>query len=129
MGAPVRKRRNPEGEAQRAIVSTLRMVLPKGSIVHHAANELPGGRTMKTQQAIRKALGAWPGFPDLVVIAEGRLMLMEVKSATGRLSEAQEAFRDLMLGQGVPWALVRSVDDALGALRDHGFKLNIRGGA
>jgi hypothetical protein len=49
------------------------------------------------------------------------VLFLELKSLKGRLSPAQEAFRDAVLAQGFGWALVRSLDDALGALADHGF--------
>ncbi len=123
-----RARRNPEAEIQRQIVGVLRMVLPRGSIVHHAANEVAaGGRSGHLRQAILSGMGVHPGFSDLVVLAHGRALFLEVKSATGRLRPAQEAFRDAVIAQGFGWALVRSVDDALAALRDHGFATRIAG--
>jgi hypothetical protein len=66
-------------------------------------------------------MGVHAGFADLIVLYEGRVLFLELKSLKGRLSPAQEAFRDVMLAQGFGWALVRSIDDALGALADHGF--------
>ena len=55
------------------------------------------------------------------LLCDGRVLLLELKSLKGKLSPAQEAFRDAILAQGFGWALVRSLDDALGALADHGF--------
>ena len=116
------RRKTPEADAQRAIVQALRFVLPRGAIVHHSVNEVTSGdRRGKTRQAILVGMGVYPGFADLVVISEGRVLFLEVKSKTGRLSPAQEAFRDAVQAQGFAWALVRSVDDALAALADHGF--------
>jgi len=66
-------------------------------------------------------MGVHAGFADLIVLCDGRVLFLELKSLKGRLSPAQEAFRDTMLAQGFGWALVRSLDDALGALADHGF--------
>lgn len=68
----------------------------------------------------------YPGFADLIVLSEGRVLFLEVKSKTGRLSPAQVAFRDTVQMQGFAWALVRSVDDALVALADHGFTTRVR---
>jgi hypothetical protein len=39
---------------------------------------------------------------------------------------AQRAFRDRVGAQGFAWALVRSIDDALAALTDHGFPSRVR---
>lgn len=116
------RRRTPEADAQRAIVQVLRVVLPRGSVVHHAANEVPAGdRRGKLRQAILVGMGVHPGFADLIVLSGGRVLFLEVKSPTGRLSRSQIVFRDMVQAQGFAWTLVRSVEEALGALADHGF--------
>ncbi|UWQ90424.1 VRR-NUC domain-containing protein [Rhodobacteraceae bacterium M382] len=116
------RRKTPEADAQRAIVQALRFVLPRGAIVHHSVNEVTSGdRRGKTRQAILVGMGVHPGFADLIVLSEGRVLFLEVKSKTGHLSPAQMVFRDAVQAQGLAWALVRSVDDALSALADHGF--------
>lgn len=124
----MKKRRTPEADAQRAIVSVLRAVLPKGAIVHHSANEVRTcGELARQSQAILVGMGVHPGFSDLLVISEGRVLFLEVKSKTGRLRPAQQAFREDVTRQGFGWALVRSVDDAILALREHGFRTRIAG--
>lgn len=124
----MKKRGTPEADIQRAIVALLRAVLPRGSIVHHAANEIAaGGRAGHARQAILVGMGVHPGFADLVVFSQGKVMFLEVKSSTGRLRVSQEAFRDAVTAQGFGWVLVRSVDDAVGALSAHGFATRIAG--
>jgi len=59
------------------------------------------------------------------VLCAGRVLFLELKSLKGRLSPAQEAFRDAVTAQGFGWALVRSLDDALDALADHGFTTRV----
>lgn len=123
----MKKRGTPEADIQRQIIAFLRTVLPTGSIVHHAANEIAsGGRDGHVRQAILLGMGVHPGFADLVVLSGGRVLFLEVKSASGRLRAAQEAFRDSVLQQGFCWALVRSVDDVIAALREFGFKTRLR---
>jgi len=104
----------------------LRFALPKGAIIHHCVNEVTeaGPRGAK-RQAILVGMGVHPGFADLVILCDGRVLFLELKSLKGKLSPAQEAFRDAVLAQGFGWALVRSLDDALGALADHGFTSRI----
>lgn len=121
------RRGTPEADAQRAIVSALRIALPRDAIVHHCANEVTeaGPRGAK-RQAILVGMGVHPGFADLLVLSEGRVLFLEVKSAKGRLRPAQDAFRDTVLAQGFGWALVRSVDDALAALADNGFTSRVQ---
>jgi hypothetical protein len=121
------RRSTPEADAQRAIVLALRFALPRDAIVHHAANEIAAGdRRGQIRQSILVGMGVHAGFADLIVISGGRVLFLEVKSETGRLRKSQEVFRDMVCAQGFGWALVRSVDDALGALADHGFTSRVR---
>jgi hypothetical protein len=124
----MKTRGTPEADLQRAVVSALRVVLPKGTIVHHSANEIAqsGPRGAK-RQAILTGMGVHPGFADLVVLCDSRVLFLELKSRKGQLSPAQQAFRDAVQAQGFGWALVRSLDDALGALADHGFTTRVVG--
>jgi hypothetical protein len=120
------RRGTPEADLQRAVVTALRFALPKTAIIHHCANEVtePGPRGAK-RQAILVGMGVHGGFADLMVICGGCVLFLELKSPKGKLSPAQEAFRDAVLAQGFGWALVRSLDDALGTLADHGFTTRI----
>ena len=122
----MKRRSTPEADLQRAVVTALRFALPKSAIIHHCANEVtePGPRGAK-RQAILVGMGVHSGFADLIVLCAGRVLFLELKSLKGRLSPAQEAFRDAVLAQGFGWALVRTLDDALGALADHGFTTRI----
>jgi hypothetical protein len=120
------RRGTPEADLQRAVVQALHFALPRSAIVHHCANEVTeAGPRGARLQAIMVGMGVHPGFADLVVLCDGRMLFLELKSLKGRLSPAQEAFRDAVLAQGFGWALVRSLDDALGALADHGFTTRI----
>ncbi len=121
--SPTRPRRGrPEADIQRQIVALLRAALPRDAIVHHAANEVGfGGRHARTRQAILTGMGVHAGFSDLIIVSGGRILFLEVKSPRGRLSPAQRAFRDAVQAQGLAWALVRSPEDALDALRAHDF--------
>ena len=53
------------------------------------------------------------------------VLFLELKAPKGRLSTTQATFRDAVQAQGFGWALVRSLDDALGALADHGFTTRV----
>lgn len=116
------KRGNPEATIQRAIVSLLRAMMPD-ALIHASGHEQRGhGATFARRQAQLAGMGTLPGFPDLVVIAQGRVAFLEVKSKTGSLSPAQRVFRDAVQAQGFPWALVRSADDALAAVAAAGME-------
>lgn len=117
-----RRRATPEADIQRAIVALLRAVVP-GAIVHHSNNSVAGrGRKSKTQGGILKGLGVHAGFADLVVIAQGIVVFLEVKSATGSLEASQRQFRDEVQAQGFLWALVRSEAEALAAVEAAGIR-------
>ena len=122
----MKRRGTPEADLQRAVVTALRFALPKSAIIHHCANEVTeaGPRGAK-RQAILVGMGVHPGFADLIILCEGKVLFVELKSLKGRLSPAQEAFRDAVTAQGFGWVLVRSLDDALGALADHGFTTRV----
>ena len=123
----MKRRGTPEADLQRSVVTALKFALPKTAIIHHCANEVtePGPRGAK-RQAILVGMGVHPGFADLMVLCDSRVLFLELKSLKGRLSPNQEAFRDTVLAQGFGWALVRSVDDALGALADNGFTSRVQ---
>ena len=123
----MKRRGTPEADLQRSVVTALKFALPKTAIIHHCANEVtePGPRGAK-RQAILVGMGVHPGFADLMVLCDSRVLFLELKSLKGRLSPNQEAFRDTVLAQGFGWALVRTVDDALGALADNGFTSRVQ---
>ncbi|AUH32351.1 VRR-NUC domain-containing protein [Paracoccus tegillarcae] len=122
----MKRRGTPEADLQRVVVQALRFALPRAAIIHHCANEVtePGPRGSK-RQAILVGMGVHAGFADLMILCDGRILFLELKAPKGRLRPAQEAFRDAVLAQGFCWALVRSLDDALGALAHHGFTTRI----
>ncbi|MCE8531547.1 VRR-NUC domain-containing protein [Ruegeria pomeroyi] len=120
------RRGTPEADLQRAVVQALRFALPRSAIIHHCANEVSEASPRGAKrQAILVGMGVHAGFADLMVLCERRVLFLELKSIKGRLSPTQVAFRDAVLAQGFGWALVRSLDDALGALADHGFTTRI----
>ncbi|WP_287882849.1 MULTISPECIES: VRR-NUC domain-containing protein [Paracoccus] len=120
------RRGTPEADLQRAVVHALRFALPRTAIIHHSANEVtePGPRGAR-HQAILVGMGVHAGFADLMVLCDGRILFLELKAPKGRLRPSQETFRDAVQAQGFGWALVRGLDDALGALADHGFTTRI----
>ena len=60
---------------------------------------------------MQQGLGAHRGFPDLVAVKAGRVLFVEVKTRTGRLSTFQEVFKQEIESQGLRYVVARSVDD------------------
>ena len=79
------------------------------------------------RDAVHKGTGIAIGLPDLLAfLPESRtttprhLLWVEVKSRTGRLSEAQKGFRDVCALAGVPH-LVGGLDEVLAYLLERGY--------
>lgn len=70
-------------------------------------------------QAKREGLAT--GFPDLMALAPGKVAFLEMKSAKGRLSIAQEEWIARLQGMGFPCGVFRDPDAALAFLKDNGF--------
>lgn len=62
-----------------------------------------------------------PGSPDILGCLDGRWIGLEVKTATGRQRETQIAFQAAIERAGGLYAVVRSPEDAVAALRSRGF--------
>lgn len=58
-------------------------------------------------------LGTYPGLPDLCAMKKGRFVWIEIKTPTGKLSEAQVAFQARCLEEGMEFYVIKSVDEAI----------------
>jgi Rap1a immunity proteins len=93
---------NAEPRIQAAIV---KWVVAPGVLMFAVPN---GGLRSKAEAARMKWTGVVVGIPDLVVIAPiRRVFFLEVKTASGRLSEDRRAIFDLLVALGAPRAIVR----------------------
>ena len=59
-----------------------------------------------------KKMGMTPGFSDLVIGWRGKMFCMEVKNEKGKQSENQERFAAWCASCGIPYRVVRSLDEA-----------------
>ena len=114
---PLKPRRYPEAAIQRAIAAYLSKVLPADAyftaIAHGVRHD---GEDSWLRGAISKGLGTKSGFPDILLLWQGRAFLGEVKSATGSLTEAQRGAHSAITAAGCPVAVWRSVDDCRASL-------------
>ena len=93
----MRKKLTPEGQLTAAIRGLLRSL----GIFHYKA----WGGPMSA-----------PGIPDLICCFRGRMVGIEIKTETGRVSEYQQAFIDRINEAGGLAFVARSVDDVIEAL-------------
>lgn len=56
-------------------------------------------------------IGTYPGLADLQALREGRHAFIECKTSLGRLSSAQEAFRDEVEAHGGVFIVARCIAD------------------
>ena len=60
---------------------------------------------------LQSSFGVYPGLPDIEAIKNGRVVFIETKTARGKLSPGQEAFRDMIEAAGGTYLVVRCVED------------------
>ena len=99
-----------ESKIQAAIVSALSLL---GIFLFAVGNDFAGA-TSAAKAGRLKAMGLRPGVSDLVIIGrDGKGYFLEIKTATGVLSSSQKNFRDLCSLRAWPYAIARSVDEAI----------------
>ena len=88
----------------------------------HGKKQLPQWITnlMNALITLLKKMGLLPGVSDLIILQTGRAYCMEVKTASGEQSDSQILFEQWCIDNGVPYAVVRSVDEAILQLRKWG---------
>ena len=117
-----RSYRSAELPIHRSILHYLKLSLPGALIQHSAQNLGVKGEGIARAVALAKSMGMLPGFPDLLVIHNGRVMGFEVKAEGGTASDAQNAVGALFIANGAHWAVVRSIDDVRDYLREWGVE-------
>lgn len=90
----------------------------KGYLFTHVKNET--GRPIRGQR-VRNYKAMWDymdgvraGFPDFVVIANGKLKIIELKRRKGgKISPAQQEWIDALQAAGIDAAVCRGADEAI----------------
>jgi len=93
-------RRKQEASLQKAIVKALAW---KGWVVIHIPNQATRGIYMYA--------GVLPGAPDLLALRAGRVIFLEVKTETGRVSAKQAEAHEKLRAEGFEVRVVRDLDD------------------
>jgi hypothetical protein len=79
--------------------------------VNSSTQQLEHGTRLSSYRVVN--INATSGHADLAVYRDGKAWMLEVKAARGRKSDSQDRFSDCCLRYGVPYGIVRSVDDAI----------------
>lgn len=82
-----------------------------------------GGARDARVGSVLKRMGALAGVPDLAfLLPDRRVLWVEVKTPTGRLTPEQRALHPRMSDAGHPVLIARSIDDLRAILSDHGIR-------
>jgi hypothetical protein len=84
-----------------------------------------GGFRRPAEAAILKSIGTLAGVPDILAIHRGRVFALEIKTATGRVTDTQRVVHDRMRRAGAEVGVAYGLDEALATLE--GWKLLLRG--
>jgi hypothetical protein len=106
-------RRRPEQELQRAVFAHFDFRSAPNTFAFHPFN---GGRRSPIEAAIYTRLGVRPGVPDVIAIKDGLAFALELKSAQGRVSEAQAKTIEQIKQAGAIVGVAHGLDEALALL-------------
>jgi len=62
---------------------------------------------------ILQGLGCYPGIPDRIMLYQGKTWMLEIKKPKGKLSPKQIDFQAMCERNGVPYVVVRSIEDLM----------------
>ena len=104
------RRAQPEAALQRSVIQHLTWRARPGVWFTHVPL---GGLRSKIEGAILRGLGTARGTPDLLIVADGEAHFLELKSASGRTSDAQRQCHQALRAAGAEVAVARGIDEAL----------------
>jgi hypothetical protein len=114
---------------QAGIVRYLNAALPADCIHFAVPNGavLAGDKAMRGRQVNKlKSTGMVNGAPDIIVVARGITIGLEVKTPKGPLADTQKLFGDRLTAAGGRYHVVRSIDDVEQVLAGEGVPLRAR---
>ena len=100
----------PEQVIQTAVIAHLAARSVPGVFYWHTPNQ---GKRGFVNAAALKAMGLVAGVPDLLILKDGNLHALELKSAKGALSPSQRLVMARMESCGAQVAVASSIDEAL----------------
>jgi hypothetical protein len=110
-------RRMSERELHQYVADLLRLTARRDVLWFHPVNE---GKRSERMGAFLLRQGMLPGVADLVVVIRGKAHFMELKTAKGRLSPEQWAFREAAVAAGAVYEVARTPEQAKNILQHWG---------
>lgn len=112
------RRARPEQQVQAAVFEHLRRRGASGVFYWHPFS---GGYRSPVEAAIYRRLGALAGLPDVMILRDGKLFGLELKSSGGRLSDIQRDTLNAMRAAGAIIGVAIGIDEAIAWLEAHGL--------
>jgi len=72
---------------------------------------VPNDSSNAAEQQRKVNTGLLAGVSDLIVLKDGKVLFIEIKTSTGRQSDKQKEFQERVEAQGFNYYLVRSLED------------------
>jgi hypothetical protein len=105
-------------QSERDLIQHLRLRAPAGTFWTH----FPAGcRRSRVTGAILKGMGARAGVPDLLIVRDGRLFVLELKAGRGGLSDTQRETHAEMRAAGAVIGTASGIDEAVDTLVEWGI--------
>lgn len=104
-----------EAQIQIDIVKMLKPLEEAGKLLYFAVPN--GGKRRKREAAQMKNQGVRAGVPDLFIITDQGFEGWEIKTPEGETDSEQDRWEALLESFRVPYRVIRSVEDAVEALR------------
>jgi VRR-NUC domain len=115
---PVRANALSEEAIQRAVFQHLCHRGVPGVFAFHPRN---GSRDQRSLAGINSGLGVVSGVPDVIIIKDGRVFALELKTERGRLSPDQLKVHDEMRAAGCEVGVAYGLDQAVEWLEAKGI--------
>lgn len=112
--------RHDEDALQMQCVAWFRFQWPRlARLLHHSPN---GGLRNIREAARFKQMGTQAGFPDLVLLVPSKGyhgLFIEMKTKTGRQSDAQKDYQKQVESEGYRYVVIRSLTDFMATVNDY----------
>ena len=107
VGREKKKYAQKESELQQQCVSWFRYTYPQYIIC-----AVPNGGSRNAIEAAKlKREGVLAGFADLIIVADHRILFVEMKTEKGRMQDSQKAFKEKVEKLGFKYVVCRSFDE------------------
>ena len=107
----------PEEDRQGEAVATIRRTFPHARVVAILNGERRGQWALN----LARKLGAWWGFPDLIVLAPRKIAMIEMKNGKDMPKQHQIDCMNWLHRSGFAVGVFRTADSAIAFLRREGF--------